>query len=172
MRNRILYKDFFSHKKNEALRVIAALLLILSCAAAGCTRLPAGDSGLRDEGISSMHFPDHERHISKKRRGPAAVEPVSKDGLKYVVVPWGKTRGLPQNGGYIAAVDEATGREVWLLRVYNVEYDSNMEKDKQDVFITHMRLEKNTDRLLIEDEMGRCFSVNLKSRCVSTVECR
>ncbi len=165
-------KTFSPRTKKNAVFTVFALLLILCCAAAGCATAPAGGSGQEDEGISSMPSPDDDRPISKKRAGPAPVMAVSKGGVKYVAVQWGKARGLPQNGGYIAAVDETTGRELWLLSVYDVEYDPSMEEDKQDVFITRLSLARTPDRLLIEDERGRCYSVDLKTKWVSTVDCR
>jgi hypothetical protein len=104
---------------------------------------------------------------SKKRAGPAAVKPVTRDGIRYEAIVWGKTRGLGQNGGYIAAVEESTGREIWVLRVYEIKYDADMEPDKQDIFITSLLFGSPPDRLLVEDEKGRRYSVDLKTRTVS-----
>lgn len=85
--------------------------------------------------------------------------------VRYDAVPWGKARGLAQNGGYIAAHDAYSGTELWLLKVYDVIYDGRMEDDKQDRFIEHMA-DKGDDLLEIIDERGRTYTVDLASRAV------
>ena len=107
--------------------------------------------------------------MQKKRSGPEPVDPVSHAGVRYEAVHWGKGRGLPQNGGYIAAIDEASGHELWLLRVYEVNYDSDMEDDKLDVFITQLTLDYAEQRLTVENERGARYSVDLRNRHVSDV---
>lgn len=102
--------------------------------------------------------------MQKKRSAPDPVEPVSHDGIRYEAVTWGKARDLGQNGGYVAAVDEATGEELWLLRVYDVAYDPAMEADKQDVFVTRLRIDRNQRRLAVENERGERFLVDLDQR--------
>jgi hypothetical protein len=105
--------------------------------------------------------------MQKKRSGPEPVDPVSNAGIRYEVVHWGKGRGLEQNGGYVAAIDEASGNELWLLRVYEVNYDSDMEDDKLDVFITRLSLSPAEQRLVVENEHGERYNVDLRNRQVS-----
>ena len=105
--------------------------------------------------------------MAKKRSGPDPVEPVRFGGTRYEAMPWGKARGLDQNGGYVAAIDEKTGEELWLLKVYDVTYDGHMEQDKQDVFVTSMTLDRAGRRLTIENEAGDRYAVDLASRKVS-----
>ena len=104
--------------------------------------------------------------MQKRRSGPMPVAPVTYAGVRYEVVHWGKGRGLPQNGGYIAAIDEKSGQQLWLLRVYEVHYDGDMEDDKQDIFITSLMLNENGKRLSIEDERGRRYLVDTASQTV------
>jgi hypothetical protein len=103
--------------------------------------------------------------ISKKRAGPAAVAPVTIGQVRYEAVPWGRLRELDQNGGYIAAIDENSGQELWILKVYDVRYDGDMEDDKQDLFITRIE-PKDSRTLLIENENGERFIVDLPTRIV------
>ena len=103
---------------------------------------------------------------SRKRSAPPKVEPVVHNGVRYVVLRGAKGRGLPQNGGYIEATDQATGKELTLIRVYEVVYDKDVEDDKRDVYIIGMRLDAARDRLLIENERGRRFAVHLKDQKV------
>lgn len=104
--------------------------------------------------------------LAKERAEAPEPEPVSHEGITYAAVPWGRARGLNQNGGYIAAINERTGDEEWLLKVYDVSYDPEMEDDKQDVFITRLSLEKQGKALRVENERGRVFLVSLKDRSV------
>ncbi len=99
-----------------------------------------------------------------KRNGPADVEPIMYNGIKYVAVHWGQSRGLDQNGGYIEAFDSNTGRQLWLLRVYKIKYDAR-EKDIQDVFIIKMNIEHGM--LMVTNEKGEMFTVDLDSRIVT-----
>lgn len=101
-----------------------------------------------------------------KERGdvpePAAV---FTQGLRIEALPWGKARGLGQNGGYIAAYDVRDGRELWLLKVYHVAYDGDMEDDKQDCFIEELAMQPD-GRLRVADETGRVHLVDIASRRV------
>jgi hypothetical protein len=105
--------------------------------------------------------------MKKKRSGPDPVDPVRFGGIRYEAMPWGKARGLGQNGGYVAAIDEKTGDELWLLKVYDVTYDGDMEGDKQDVFVTSLDIDSAGRRLTVENEAGDRFSVDLETRKVS-----
>ncbi len=98
--------------------------------------------------------------IQKEREEVPEPEPVAMGGIRYESVLWGKARGLGQNGGYLAAVDEATGRELWLLKVYDVVYDER-EHDKSDNFITEIARE-STGILRVRDERGRSFRVDVE----------
>ena len=105
--------------------------------------------------------------MKKKRSGPDPVDPVRSGGIRYEAMPWGKARGLGQNGGYVVAIDEKTGDELWLLKVYDVTYDGDMEGDKQDVFVTSLEIDRAGRRLTVENEAGDRFTVDLASRKVS-----
>lgn len=100
------------------------------------------------------------------RLPPAEIAPVVIGNTRYEVVHWGKERGLGQNGGYIAAVDVASGKEEWLLKIYDVEYDPALEQDVQDVFIKSMSKPFFSKKLKIVDELGRKFTVDTVSRSV------
>lgn len=104
---------------------------------------------------------------SKKRYiEPGPLPSIEVDGIQYQALRWGKERDLGQNGGYIVAIDSSTNTELWLLKVYDVKYDNEMEADKQDVFITKISKKWFWDILKIEDEKGRSYEVDLDSRKV------
>jgi len=103
---------------------------------------------------------------AKERAEIPEPDAVAAAGIRYEAVPWGKARGLEQNGGYIAAIEEATNLEKWILKVYSVAYDDGKEQDKQDVFITRMQWEKK-HVLRVEDERGRQYLVDVIKRSVA-----
>lgn len=103
----------------------------------------------------------------KERSELPEPEAVTRNGVRYEALPWGKARGLGQNGGYIAAFDEASGDELWLLKVYEVAYDGEREDDKQDLFIADLTFDA-AGRLRVEDERGELYIVDVDARKVIT----
>lgn len=101
-----------------------------------------------------------------KREGPSEVPPLTIANLRFAPIHWGKSRGLGQNGGYIAAYDAATGKELWVLKVYTVDYDSSKEEDVQDVFIKSLTKTSAGDEIQIVDEEDRVYIVNPQTRLV------
>ena len=108
------------------------------------------------------------RETSSKKRGPPPPTPsVTARGVRYLAIALGRRRGLDQNGGYIAAVDIAGGRELWLLKVYVTPHDPDMEEDKQDLFIAGLKLVDHGHTLMVTDERGGRYRVDLRTRAVT-----
>jgi hypothetical protein len=105
--------------------------------------------------------------LQAKRVGPKAVAPVTVGGVRYEAMPWGKKRGLGQNGGYLAAFDAKTGAELGLIKVYEIKYDPKLEADVQDVFIS--RLDSIDGGLAVTDERGRKYLVDVATKSVRAV---
>jgi hypothetical protein len=103
---------------------------------------------------------------SSKRRAPAA-KPVTHKGIRYEQLRAARSRGFGQSGGVIAAVDEASGQELWTLQLYTTQYDPHEETDAQEVYIEELRIDKKSETLIARDERGRTFIVNLKDRTVT-----
>ena len=101
-----------------------------------------------------------------KRIPPAKVAPVTVAGLRFEAIHWGKARGLGQNGGYVAAVDPASGKELWTLKVYDVVYVPHLLCVVQDVFITSMSKTLFGQKLNVTDENGRSYVVDPATRTV------
>ncbi len=99
-----------------------------------------------------------------KRVGPPEVESVTIDKLRIEAIHWGKERGLPQNGGYILVRDIDSGKELWTLRVYRIDYDEKMESDVQDIFIERLSKGATPGTVEVVDENGRHFEVDLQAR--------
>jgi hypothetical protein len=104
--------------------------------------------------------------LGAKRKGPAEVAPVTVGGLRFEAIHWGKERGLGQNGGYVAAIDPASGKELWTLKIYDIVYDAKLEEDVQDVFITGMSKTLFGQKLSVKDENGRGYIVDPATRTV------
>jgi hypothetical protein len=96
-----------------------------------------------------------------KRRGPKPVTPVEINAIRYEVVRGAKARGFGQDGGVLAAVDIATGKELWTLTVYQTVYDRDEEQDVQEVYITKLISGHDKNLLRVENEAHKSYLVNL-----------
>jgi len=99
-----------------------------------------------------------------KRVAPAPVRPVTIAGVRYEAALGTRARSLPQEGGYVAAIDAVSGQELWLQRIYETRYDPALEEDVQDVFIRRLRAGPGGKTLEIVDELGRRYTLDLATR--------
>lgn len=101
--------------------------------------------------------------------GPIMVAPVEFDGVRYEALHWGKQRDLGQNGGFVVAVDSATGEELWIQRIYEITYGEKSPQ-KYDRFITELKLIERGDALEVVDETGARHRLDLETREVTPIE--
>lgn len=99
---------------------------------------------------------------AKKRLEPEPVEPVVMGAVRYEAIASGRAIGLDQDGGVIRAVDRASGAELWRLTVYKVKFDTALEADKQEIYITRLAPAGDGHHLLVEAEGGRRYSVDVQ----------
>lgn len=99
--------------------------------------------------------------IAQERVETPEPNAVSLNGKRYQAVHWGKARGLQQNGGYIAVIDERSGREIALIKIYSIEYDADLEEDVQDIFIKKLSLDTTKPTLWVENERGNVYALDL-----------
>jgi hypothetical protein len=104
-----------------------------------------------------------------KRQAPKAVNPAKGKKIRYEVVQRAKARGFGQDGGVIAAIDTASGKELWTLVVYSTPYDPKEEEDVQEIYITRLSLNQDENQLVVENEARKSFIINLKTREVSVL---
>lgn len=102
-----------------------------------------------------------------KRTGPLEVDAVTLDGLRFEAVHWGRERDLGQNGGYIEAFDAGSGRALWLLQVYRISYQDELDEDVQDVFIEELKAGPK-GKLTVTDENGRRLMLVPATRSVAS----
>lgn len=91
------------------------------------------------------------------------VPPVSAGGVRYEQIRNGLTAGFDQMGGYLAAYDEASGQQLWTLKVYDNQRVPGKEGDVQDVFFKSMTLQAD-GKILIENERRGRFIVDPTTR--------
>jgi outer membrane protein assembly factor BamB len=105
----------------------------------------------------------------KKISAPEDVEPVTVGKTRYEAPHWGKTMGYTQNGGHVSAVDVATGKTLWTVELYHIDYKPNMETDKQDSFLVALDFDSASSRLVAENDRGRRFALDPFSRQVTAL---
>lgn len=94
---------------------------------------------------------------------------MSADGVRYEQIENGLAAGFDQMGGCLVALDEASGRQLWALKVYDNHRLPGKEADVQDVFFKAMALQAD-GTLLIENEHRRRFSVEVNTRRVRPLD--
>jgi hypothetical protein len=102
-----------------------------------------------------------------KRVPPATVPSLTIGDLRIDVIHWGRDEGFGQNGGVLRAVDTTSGATAWVVKVYDISYDPHLESDVQDIFITALRKPWLRNCLVVSDERGRQFRVDLATRAVA-----
>lgn len=108
-----------------------------------------------------------QQMIAKERREVPEPAALLHKGVRYEAVHWTQARGLGQNGGYVQALDPATGSVLWVHRIHAIAYDPAMEQDKQDRFITQLAVAENGEALLVADERGGRYLLDLRTHRVS-----
>ena len=113
--------------------------------------------------VSTIH--DVGAQAVEKERAEVPLAPAVTIGkTRYEAPPWTRMRGLPQNGGYVMAVDTNSGAELWIVKVYDALPDDGREADKRDVFITSLQPDRHGKVLWVTDERGRRWRLDLKMR--------
>jgi hypothetical protein len=103
------------------------------------------------------------------------VKPVIYNGVKYtaphfkyIKIKKSTTSQLhKQNGGFIEARDETTGNLLWDLIVYKKFYSSWRAMDKQDVFITSLKIEN--ENLVVTNEKNKKYLININTRKIKKI---
>ena len=93
-----------------------------------------------------------------KRAAPAPVAPVTHGHLEYRAV------NTPDCPGCVEIWDVARHAEVDAIEVYRTPQVPGLEQDVQWVFVTKLELHGN--RLLVTNERGEKYQVDLKTKAV------
>lgn len=99
-----------------------------------------------------------------KRLAPQPVTPVTHSGLRFEAPHWAyENQKMKHNGGYVRVMNIQSGLPVCTKQVYETFYDTNIEEDIQDNFITSLKIEK--DILLISSEKLPLVKKSLSNFC-------
>jgi len=101
------------------------------------------------------------------RSPPLRIEPIVKDGVRYER-KIGSASDV-QVGGLLAAFDATSGKELWTLIVYDNKRRDDLEGDAQDIFFSSMKFQADGS-LLIVDEVGRRYAVDVKKKTVTPIK--
>lgn len=104
---------------------------------------------------------------SRRRRLPPELKPITLNGVVYKELRQGNKLGYEQKGGFLVATDQKSNEMLWHVRVYQIQYIEGKETDVQEVFFTRMELLPGRTEILIENELGKQFVVNLETRSVT-----
>ncbi len=103
----------------------------------------------------------------KKRRDPPKIEPVLLDGVRYEAPVTFEDMGNRYHGGVVTAIDDKTGRLLWVAQVYTQpKLDPSKEKDKQRVYISELSPRKGGSELKVANEAGETFRIRLADQDV------
>lgn len=103
------------------------------------------------------------------RNPPPVVPPVERDGRRYAQRLGSHDAKAGQAGGLLDVIDMASGAVEATIKVYDNKRDPNIEGDAQDIFFASMAFD-GAGRLMITDEVGRRFAVDVKARTVTEVK--
>jgi hypothetical protein len=106
--------------------------------------------------------------IEMSREPPPRVPPVSHKGVRYEQVKNARALGFDQVTGYLAAYDEASGKQLWTVRLYDNAPSPGIETDVQEVYFKSMELRPGADEIVVTNEDDKRFVVNLASHTVRT----
>ena len=92
------------------------------------------------------------------------VAPVEHGGVRYQQDMEAQRHGGAGRGGYLVAVDPASGGRLWMLKVYDVPDHSAAGVSSPGRYFRRMTLSPDGGQLEIENEAGGVFRVDLAAR--------
>jgi hypothetical protein len=147
------------------------LSLCVACLATACATPPAAPD--QDSKMTPDLAPDKPPlpHIAAKRRAPPQVAAVTLDGVRYEqAVLTHDEAGGGQRTGYLAAHGGTSDERLWRVRVYELQVDPQLEGDVQEVWFATMTASPGGHELLIANERGDRFAVDVRTRAVRKLD--
>lgn len=100
--------------------------------------------------------------VSAKRGNLPKVPAVHVGGVRFEQARLSrKEADGGQRLGYLGAYKDDTDELLWRVRVYTIHYRPELEGDVQDVFFTAMRLSPDGRQILVDNERGEHFAVDI-----------
>lgn len=156
------------HGAAPALALVPAALLALAVSLAGCVQAApaAGESRPAAHPSKEVSMSDDTPlNIAGDRNAPPRVPAVVRDGVRYEQNLGAREAEFGQVGGVLSARNAASGALLWSIKVYDNRRQPGLEGDVQDVFFRSMAFDAK-GRLVIENETGRRFAVDVATRSV------
>lgn len=98
------------------------------------------------------------------RPAPPPVAPIDHEGIRYEQDLEALKHGGDQLGGYLVAIDPASGSRLWMLKVYLVPAPSSPAVPRFGRYFRRMSLLPGAQQIEIENEVGGIYRVDLASR--------
>lgn len=89
------------------------------------------------------------------------VDPIEHDGVRYQQDMDAMSHGGDQPGGYLVAVDPATGARLWMVKVYRISPPSRPGLPAFGRYFRRMTLLPGGKTLEVENEVGGIYHVDL-----------
>jgi hypothetical protein len=102
------------------------------------------------------------------RNPPPAVPALVRNGKRYAQRLGSLDDKAGQAGGLLDIIDDKTGAVEATIKVYDNRRDPKIEGDVQDIFFAAMAFD-DAGKLIITDETGRRFAVDVTARTVVAV---
>lgn len=137
---------------------IAGLVLAVSACASHPATMPPGPPSNDKAPTMNDDMP------SPSRPSPPAVAPIVHNGVRYEQDMQSYRHGGTQSGGYLVAIDQATGERLWMLKVYEVPSQDAAGVSTPGRYFKSMRLLPDGGRIEIESEVGGKYVVDVQKR--------
>jgi len=147
------------------------LMRCAACAVVACAA-PAATPGEEPKmSPDSTDTPPPLPHVAAKRRAPPKVPAVTLGDTRYeqAVLPRSEAGGV-QRTGYVAAYKGTSDERLWRIRVYELKIDPALEGDVQDVYFATMDASPDGRELLIANELGEHYAVDVRTQGVRRVD--
>jgi len=95
--------------------------------------------------------------------------PIVHNGVRYEQDMESYRYGGTQPGGYLVAIDPATGDRLWMLKVYEVTVHDAAGVSTPGRYFRSMRLVPGRDEIEIESEVGGRYVVDLSQRSAAWI---
>jgi len=105
---------------------------------------------------------------SAKRRAPTA-RPVTHEGIRYEQLRRPSEHGFHQAGGVIGAFDDASGKLLWAVQLYETVFDPQEERDAQEVYVSELSIDAKAAALIAVDERKRRWKIGLADHVVTEI---
>lgn len=96
--------------------------------------------------------------VSAKRVAPPVVSPITVNGVEY------RAPNTPDLEGVVQAWDMGKTNLLWSKKVYSTTKNPQLERDVQWVFIRSMTLGASGSEILVANEKGEKYVLNLATK--------